>query len=96
MIKTIPDAVVNVSLSNTDYITNLNGLKSFGTLYVGVAGDVVVLPQAHADTNNTATTGTGGAVLFKNVQAGQILPVQVKKVFATGTTASSILCFIDN
>ena len=96
MIKTIPDAVVNVSLSNTDYIRDLNGNRSFGTLYVGVAGDVVVLPQAHADTNNTATTGTGGAVLFKNVQAGQILPVQVKKVFATGTTASSILCFIDN
>lgn len=95
MIKTIPDAVVSVTPSNTAYITNLQGNRSFGTLYVGTTGDLVVLPQAHADTDATATTGVGGAVLYKSVPVG-FFPIQVKKVFATGTTASNIVCQIDN
>lgn len=94
MIKTIPGTLVNVTPSNTNYITDLNGNKTFGTLYIGVSGDVVALPQNHADTNVATTTGVGGAVLFKNVPVGPF-PYQVKKVFSTGTTATNILCAID-
>jgi hypothetical protein len=95
MIKTIPDAAVAVTPSDTNYITNIQGNRSFGTLYIGVTGDVVALPQAHADTNSTSTTGVGGAVLYKAVPVG-FFPIQVKKVFATGTTATNIICQIDN
>lgn len=48
-------------------------------LYVGGAGDLVV------DTaNNTSITFTGAV-------AGSILPLNVKRVRATGTTATSIV-----
>lgn len=47
-------------------------------LYIGVGGDVSVLMM-----NNVTVT-------FKNVTVG-ILPIQVTKVLATDTTASSIL-----
>jgi hypothetical protein len=94
MIKTIPDTVVAVTASNTAYITDFQGARTFGTLYIGVSGDVVALPQAHADTDSAVTTGVGGAVLFKAVPVGSF-PYQIKKVFSTGTTATNILCAID-
>ena len=47
-------------------------------LYVGVGGNVRV-----TDINDNVT--------YANVPSGSILPVQVSKVFATGTTASSIV-----
>jgi hypothetical protein len=47
-------------------------------LYVGTAGNVRV-----DDINDTVT--------YTNVQAGSILPVQVSRVRATGTTASNIV-----
>lgn len=48
-------------------------------LYVGTGGDVAVVMVS------------GNAVVFRNVQAGSVLPVQAKRVNATGTTASNIL-----
>jgi hypothetical protein len=47
-------------------------------LYVGSGGSLAV-----QDINGTVT--------YANVPAGYILPVQVKAVLATGTTASSIV-----
>lgn len=47
-------------------------------LFVGVTGDVVVPHGA-------------GTVTFKNVQAGSILPIKVKKVVALGTTATNLV-----
>ncbi|MBM3496768.1 MAG: hypothetical protein FJX72_20970 [Armatimonadetes bacterium] len=47
-------------------------------LYVGVSGNVKV------------TTWAGETVTFANAPVG-VLPVRVRRVFATGTTASSIL-----
>lgn len=47
-------------------------------LYIGVTGDVSVLMM------------NGETILFKSVAVG-ILPVQVTKVFATNTTAASIV-----
>lgn len=51
-------------------------------VYVGVAGDLAVLLRDDAP---------GGAVTFKAVPAGSVLPIWVKQVLATGTTATSIL-----
>jgi len=47
-------------------------------LYVGIEGDLKV------------TTSGGDEVTFKNVPVG-FVPVQVVKVFATGTVASEII-----
>lgn len=49
-------------------------------VYVGVSGDVAVVP-ALQDTS----------VTFKNVPQGTILPVKVKKVLSTGTTATDMV-----
>ncbi len=49
------------------------------SLYVGGAGDVKV------DTAN------GDTLVFSAVPAGTVLPVAVKKVYATGTTATAIV-----
>lgn len=55
-------------------------------LYVGSGGNLTVLmANANADTG-----GDIASVTFSNVVAG-ILPIQVIKVLATGTTASSVL-----
>jgi len=48
-------------------------------LYVGVGGNVRVL------------TAGGDDVTFYSVPGGSFVPVHVNKVFATGTTASSII-----
>lgn len=48
-------------------------------IYVGVAGDVVVV------------TPSGAAVTFKGATAGSILPVKAKRVNATSTTATDLV-----
>jgi len=48
-------------------------------LYVGTAGNVV------------AVFAGGNAVTFTGVAAGSILPIRVKRVNATNTTASNIV-----
>jgi hypothetical protein len=50
-------------------------------LYVGTGGDVKVDME---DTDDTA-------IVFSNVPAGTVLPIRVKRVYATGTTASNIV-----
>lgn len=57
-------------------------LSSVRGLYVGGAGDVAVTMQ-------DGTTGT-----FKAVPVGTVLPLQVSKVMATGTTATLMLALI--
>lgn len=54
-------------------------LARVGILYVGGAGNVVV------------DTASGQTVTFTGVPAGTILPIQVKRVRATSTTATAIL-----
>jgi hypothetical protein len=65
-------------------------VKVAGTLWVGVAGNLNVLLSEHDDTN-TATAASNGATLFTGVPVGPF-PYQVKKVFATNTTATTIIC----
>ena len=50
-----------------------------GRLFVGGAGAVKV------------TTIAGTDVIFTGVVAGTVLPVRVKKVFSTGTTATNMV-----
>lgn len=48
-------------------------------LWIGTGGDL------------TVETGGGTILMFKNVASGSILPVQVTKVFVTGTTALNMV-----
>ena len=53
----------------------IDGLDNGVCLYVGTTGDVKV------------TMIAGQTVTFTNVQGGSILPIQINKLWATGTTA---------
>ena len=70
---------VAVVPSDTNAI-RLKGRDTRGcVIYCGVTGDIAV-----------ETTG-GETVTFKNVPQGMVLPVQVTKVLATGTTATDLI-----
>lgn len=49
------------------------------SLYIGTGGNLKV------------TTAYGTDVTFSNVVAGSILPIQVTKVWSTGTTAANVI-----
>ena len=74
---------VVVTPSTTANIPNVaseDGLGNNGNvLYVGNTGNLKVM-----------TVG-GDEVTFFNIQGGSFLPIQVLRVFATGTTASNII-----
>lgn len=70
-----PSDTVNIPSVSAADGTGNNGC----VLYVGVAGDVKV-----------QTVG-GDDVVFTGVLAGSFIPVQVLRVFATGTTATNIV-----
>ena len=95
MLNLIGKKVVNVTKSDTAYITDENGNPAIGTLYIGTGGDVVVLPWYNGQTNSAQTTGVLGAKVFKNVPDGSFLPIGCAKVFSTGTDASDILAIIE-
>lgn len=48
-------------------------------LYIGGAGNIKV------------DTAAGTTVTLNNAAAGSVLPIRVKKVYATGTTATNIV-----
>lgn len=66
-------------------------VRVVGRLYIGGTGAVAILPEGHPDTN-TATEASNGAQIISGVPAGTVLPIRVKKVFSTGTTATNIKC----
>jgi hypothetical protein len=70
-----PSDTVNIPSVSTADGKGNNGC----VLYVGVAGDLKV-----------QTVG-GDDVVFTGVLAGSFIPVQVLRVFATGTTATNIV-----
>jgi hypothetical protein len=73
-------AVTPSDTANIPSISSEDGSGNNGcVLYVGSFGDVKV-----------RTIG-GDDVTFKNVQAGTFLPVQVIRVFSTGTTSTDIV-----
>lgn len=79
---------IPVTPSDTEDVTNASGDNApcyAAALYVGVAGNLTVV---HAGDNGNALAGT--AVLYPNVPVGWF-PVQVRRVMATGTSASDIV-----
>ena len=65
--------------ATNSYIIYSNVNKGGCVLYIGSGGNLTVL------------TAGGQTVLFSNVLGGTFLPVQVLKVFSTGTTASNFV-----
>ncbi|WP_380058858.1 hypothetical protein ACFE33_15255 (plasmid) [Falsihalocynthiibacter sp. SS001] len=51
-------------------------------IYVGQGGTI------------TAITREGSQVTLENVPAGTVLPIRLRKVFATGTSAQSLVGFV--
>jgi len=69
-----------VTPSNTSTIPSLSGGDNNGcVIYVGSAGTLRV------------QTAGGDDVTFNGVLAGSFLPVQVTRVFVTGTSATNII-----
>jgi len=70
----------SVTPSDTANIPSVSGGTNNGcVLYVGSAGNLRV-----------QTVG-GDDVTFNNINTGAFIPVQIVKVYTTGTTASNIL-----
>lgn len=70
-----PSDTVNIPYVGGDTYTN----KWPAVLYIGGAGNIRVL------------TAGGDDVTFNGVVAGTFLPIQVIRVFSTGTTATNIV-----
>lgn len=66
-----------VVITPDDNTDLVNNTKS---IYVGGTGNLSVV-----------MLGDGSTVLFSGIPAGAILPIQVKRIRATGTTASLIV-----
>ena len=56
-------------------------LQNTAVIYVNVAGAGIV----------KVTTANGDTVIFTGVTAGLVIPVQVVKVWATGTSVTSLI-----
>ena len=71
---------VSVTPSNTVNISEgTEAPKSGSVLYIGTGGDLKVLTVGNDE------------ITFTNIQDGSFLPVQVLRVFSTGTTATNII-----
>lgn len=62
--------------------TNFQGERVSRGIFVGTGGDVKVL----SENDQTIT--------FKNCIAGTILPIRVKRVFSTDTSADDLVCLL--
>jgi hypothetical protein len=79
----------SVTPSDTLSVTDASGDASptyYKALYVGVTGDVKVVMAGDITAANPVT--------FKAVPVG-FMPIQVRQVFATGTTATNIIGLFD-
>ena len=78
------DTAIMAAVGNTYEIYQSNN-SAGGTdlnVYVGTGGDIEVMMTAGVGTEKH---------LFQNVVSGSFLPIQVKRVLATNTTASNLL-----
>lgn len=71
------DAVAVTPSDTVDFTTYARAL------FIGVTGNVSVIPLAQA--------GTGTAVVFKGVAAGTVLNLACRRVNSTATTATDIV-----
>jgi hypothetical protein len=72
-----PSDSQNLSLNGN--LLGDNSLEQGASLYIGNGGNVRV------------TMLGGQTVTFANIQSGTFMPIQVVKVWATGTTATNIV-----
>lgn len=85
-VQGIQAAQVRVFAHDAEYVTksdtvDIPGTESRGVcLYVNVGGDINVLME-----------GSSTPIIFKGVSAGQFLPMLVKRVYITDTTAAAEL-----
>ena len=82
MISNINISESSVPANQAEAVTTSDTVNLSGTaraLYIGVGGNVTVLMP------------DGTTVLFTGVQSGTILPVRVRRVNSTATTATSIV-----
>jgi hypothetical protein len=73
------DATVSAFNATAITLSDSTVLETTRALYIGVGG------------NLTVTMAYGNDVTFVGLAAGTILPIQVTKCLATGSTAASIL-----
>lgn len=78
MARTSPSAVYPMFPEDAAAVTPNDSadLSNYSVIFVGGPGNVKV------------TTAQGTQVTFSGVQAGGVLPVRVRRVWATGTTAT--------
>lgn len=85
ILKNINNKQADIQPSNGEAVTVSDSTEvDYRGLYIGGAGAVVVVFLG--DDSDTAVT-------FAGVPAGTILPIQVKKVMSTNTTATNIVGF---
>jgi hypothetical protein len=77
MFNKTPDSCATSAVAITPADSDLAAASR--ALYIGTSGNLRV------------TTTSGNDVTFTNVSSGTILPVSVKRVWATSTTASNII-----
>ena len=93
-------SIINIDKTQTNHPIHKNGITAFPTrgfditigdtynvainVYVGVTGDVIVIPFDGDET------GESNSMTFTAFPAGQVLPVQVRQVVTSGTTATNL------
>ena len=79
--KTSPSAAYPMFPESAEAVTpnDSTNLSAPSVVYVGTSGNVKV------------TTAAGDDVTFTNIQSGGVIPVRVKRVWSTGTTASNMV-----
>ena len=55
-------------------------------IYVGTGGDVALIAAG--------APAQASAVVFRNLPSGALLPVRVRRIVATGTTAADLLALV--
>jgi hypothetical protein len=61
-------------------------------IYVGVTGNIsVIMTDIDLSATADATAAQAADVIFLNVSAGTVLPIQVNRILSTGTTSTNIL-----
>lgn len=76
------DTAIMAAVGNTYEIYQGSEAGTDLNVYVGTGGDIEVMMTAGEGTEKH---------LFQNVVSGSFLPIQVKRVLATNTTASNLL-----
>lgn len=81
-LQTIATEAASITANDS---TTFNKCRAF---YVGTGGDVKV-----QTASSFAPSASGGAIVFKNVPQGSLIPLSIMRLYATDTTASDVVLF---